>query len=139
MLRFLIVTLAFLLISLPSIAQDKPYVDSAFCNALVKHHNSAEYKAGVNVHGKAVVSADLNNSQSIDIPDEYSFPLTVDIAEYMEMDIPAGLIGSARIGSLVVKKDGSVLFNNKSLDDNSTNALKSLCDVEKNKKEASSK
>ncbi len=122
------VILLSLVISSQSMAQDnKPAVSTVLCASLMEFNSGdAEYKAGVDVKGKPVVAADIS-PQVIDAPKEYSFPITVDIAEYMGMDVPEGLIAYSRIGSVTVKTDGTVLFNDKPLDENSTTALKSLC------------
>ncbi len=124
----ILVILLSTVISSQSIAQDnKPIVAPALCASLMEFNSDeAEYKAGVDVHGKSVVEADLQSS-TIELPKEYSFPITVDIAEYMGMDVPEGLIAYSRIGSVTVKTDGTVLFNDKPLDENSSTALKSLC------------
>ena len=127
---FIYILLISVVLSSLSVAQEeKPYVDPSVCKAMIAYNsNEAEYKAGVDVHGKPVVAADLQSSV-VQMPEEYSFPLTVDIAEYMGMDIPAGLEGNFRIGEVTLKNDGAVLYNGKPLEGETAQSLKTLCGV----------
>ncbi len=70
------------------------------------------YKAGVDVRGKAVASADLNAATSADIvPDVMKVPLSVDFAQRMQVLQGKGVQLDAPLGMLEIHSDGSVRYN----------------------------
>lgn len=110
-----------------------PIIDDAFCQQLVKHMPSADvaYQAGLDVHGGAVVPADLDNANAFALPDEITIPLTVDLMSFLKMDaaaLPASAMGRGDIplGTLTLRGD-TVLFNGKPLSDAQQDNLAVLC------------
>lgn len=95
-------------------AQDSERI--AFCKQLAeayKPSSNVEYKAGVNVHGKPVVPADLNGAAPLDMSGIYPIriPLKLDIIERYNLDVPDGIIGEAPIAEIVVQQDGRTTYN----------------------------
>ena len=130
-----ILIIILLITSWPALANDKPAVnkpviDKQYCRYLAvyqpKVDGNAEYKPGVDVHGKPVVEADLTPSV-VTPPEEYSFPITIDVAKYMGVNVPVGTMAEAPIGMIKIKKDGEVTFNGKPLAGEAESALKALC------------
>jgi hypothetical protein len=69
-----------------------------------------EYQPGVDVRGRPVRSADVDNAPRIALPDEISFNLTLRLSDYLTTT-PRGLGDTvAPIGKLTVR-GGQVLFN----------------------------
>ncbi len=81
------------------------------CRLLEKHipRDDVTYQPGVDVHGKPVVPADLNEGAGFQLPEIVKIPLSVDLATAF------GLMGFGRdelvapLGLLEVTKDGRVL------------------------------
>lgn len=114
----------FLFVSYASFADDIP---PEACRAL------AEYQPGVDVHGKPVVPADLEEP-AVSLPQKYSFDVTVDVAENLGLAIPAGTAGDLTVGTITVEK-GKVFFNDKPLDTNAETALRAECEKPQEKDE----
>lgn len=132
---FLLFVLASVFAMIPVLsyaAQDNAFVlDRNFCKYVIAHNAtkdvSAEYKSGVDVNGNPVVEADLakNNMEPLD---SISFPLTVDMAKYIGMQIPEGVkTGEASLGYVEVREDGEILFNGNPLQGEAEVTLKNLC------------
>ncbi len=84
------------------------------CRYLPKYEQPAgvAYQPGVDVHGKAVVSADIN-AAPFQMPDVITVPLTVDLIERAR-DLPGqyeGLEGKGDLGVIEIHKDGLVTYN----------------------------
>lgn len=109
-------------------ADKKPVLDPALCQYLVAHmpEEDVEYTPGVDVNGKPVVEAETENSATIAMPEKTEFVLTVDIAKYLNMNIPAGLAGEARVGSIAID-EGEVLFNGEPMSGQAQHELTTLC------------
>ncbi len=111
-------------------AKKLPDLDVKDCQYLTVYQpnvdGSADYKPGVDAHGKPVVEADVAGPQ-ITLPDKYSFNVTVDVAEYMGVAVPSGLEEKAVIGEVTVDKDGHVTFNGKPLESDAEASLRALC------------
>jgi hypothetical protein len=88
--------------------------------------NGPDYKPGVDVHGKPVVEADINPSP-VKAPDTISFDLTVDLAKYAGIAVPAGTEAKATIGAVTVDKAGHMTFNGKPMEGDAEAALRELC------------
>ena len=121
----------FLLIAVLSItstanAQTVVLQDST-CRYLTEYQTppGVEYQSGVDVNGDPVVPADINNN-GIRPPDVYEFDLTVDVADYAGIDIPAETEGLARIGTVTVENN-QLKFNGEPLKPESERALIALC------------
>lgn len=96
----------------PSLAFATPQLDPRFCQALVKHVPSADvaYRAGVDVHGKAVAPADLPDSPQIKLPEVISIPLTADLTTLLnlpaaKMPFKTGADTAVALGSLTLEGD----------------------------------
>jgi hypothetical protein len=89
---------------------------------------SADYKPGVDVHGKKVKSADLPDPNKIVLPDELSFDISPKIYQLLGATPPTGLEDTAvTVGTVTVKKGGAVFFNGKRLNRRTRSELKKLC------------
>jgi hypothetical protein len=87
-----------------------------------------DYRPGVDVDGNAVAPADLNGSPQIKIPDEIAIAITVLLQRKLGIPAnPADYKPEAYIGTVVVKPDGRVYFNNQPLQDDAAFELAQLC------------
>lgn len=99
-----------------SLAQQEAEVIAPECRLLPDHKAAAdvEYKPGVDIHGKAVVPADINagpmgDAQTIVVP------LTVDLAERLQgLNVP-GLAMESTLGFLEISPEGRVNYNGRDL------------------------
>lgn len=108
--------LAFLVfLALPAYAQ----TENDLCQKLARHvpADDVAYKPGIDVHGNAVVPADLNSNAQILVPDVIEIPLAVDLAQRLGGALPQGVEMNALIGFLQITKDGRVLQNGQDLTD----------------------
>lgn len=109
-------------------ADNKPVLDPALCQYLVTHtaEEGVAFEPGVDVNGKPVVEAETDDSQPVALPDKTEFVLTVDMAKYLNMNIPAGLAGEARLGSIAID-EGEVMFNGEPMSGQTQHELTALC------------
>ena len=115
-------------------AQAADSVDPAFCRALTKHTADADvaYQPGVDVHGKSVISADVDGAAQMKLPDQIKIPLTLNLAKVLNLNTanyPASQLGAGtevQLGVLVVEGD-RVLFNGQPLSDTQQDRLAVLC------------
>ncbi len=71
---------------------------------------SPEYKAGVDVHGNSVITADINDKA--DMVGEYiEMPLTVDFAQKLNGNAPKGMEFKGGIANLKLYKNGKIEYN----------------------------
>lgn len=103
---------ALMLLTMPVVAQ---VIEYAECRTLAEYVPQAgvNYEAGVDVRGKPVVPADLNEAP-IDMPDVMAIPLSFDLAQRLP-DPPQGMRAEASVGFLEVYKDGRVVFQGRDL------------------------
>lgn len=100
------------------------------CARLVAHQPSADvtYKPGVDVNGRPVVPADLPGSVQIAIPEDIAIDLTVDIQRRFGIASNSPMFKSEiRVGTVVVKPDGSATFEGQPLTSPEQQALSALC------------
>ena len=88
----------------------------SFCQTLTEHQPAADvaYAPAVDVHGRAVVPADLPaaGGQALNLPKEYRLLITTNQAQQLNLAIPnAPMTADAFIGQVVVGEDGAVSFN----------------------------
>lgn len=114
-------------------ASTAPTIDTRFCQALIKHVPDADvaYQPGVDVHGKPVAPADLGSGYNIDLPQEITIPLTVDLKSFLHLNetgLPASAMKrtDAWIGTLTVKGD-KVFYDGKPLTNEQQDNLSVLC------------
>lgn len=105
------------------------------CQYLLSYEapKGVEYEPGVDVHGKPVVEADITPSV-VTPPEKYSFDISVDVAKYMGLTAPEGVLGEAKMGTVTVEK-GQVRFNGNPLEGEAEATLKALCAEQKTEKE----
>jgi hypothetical protein len=107
-----------------------PELDPKVCREMVTYlpepGNDAEYKPGVDVHGKPVVEADITPN-AIKAPEVYSIPLTVDLAEYIGLTAPTGIEGKEVMGEIQMDKHGNMTFNGQPLEGEAEKTLRELC------------
>lgn len=106
----------------------KPTLDPALCQYFVRHtpEEGVAFTPGVDVNGKPVVEAEVEDSQPISLPEKTEFVLTVDVAKYLNMNIPAGLAGEARLGTIAID-EGEVIFNGEPMSGQAQHELTVLC------------
>lgn len=71
--------------------------------------SSADYKPGVDVRGRPVVPADLNDRSGI-ASGVIRIPLTVDLAARYGLSVPQGTELEPVIGEITITKDGRVMW-----------------------------
>jgi hypothetical protein len=133
-----LMTVLFVLLLVPCVmaakeARQKPVISAEECRYLTAYQPApgVEYQPGVDVRGKPVVEADITPSV-IQPPEKYSFALTVDVAKYIGLTEPTGVLGEAKMGTITVE-GGKVRFNGKPLEGDAEAALVALCAPEKAK------
>lgn len=120
--------LAFMVVmfSFPVLAQD----NENLCRTIERFEHStsgAAYQPGQDVRGHPVVPADLNERQ-IAPPQRVRFPLTVDLARYINQDVPRGIEMDSNLGMVEVDiETGKVYYNGQPVTDN----LVAYCDQDK--------
>ena len=82
------------------------------CRVLPDHKAApgVAYESGVDVHGKAVVPADINASP-VAMPENIVVPLSIDLARRLQGLNVTGLNLESTLGFLEVSKDGRVTYN----------------------------
>lgn len=95
------------------------------CRALLKDEQrlSADYQAGVDVYGNAVVGADLVPS-AIQLPEVLTFPVTLDLAQ--RYDLPAGIGAEAILGELTFKNN-RLYWQGQALGDGEKDQVRDQC------------
>lgn len=90
---------------------DSLQIDRKACQFLTAHRPlpNVDYQADVDVHGNAVVSADLTPSLQFDVG-AITLPLTVDLAE--QLGLPLGLLEGSRATVALVTVDGDQAYLN---------------------------
>ena len=105
-------------------------ITKADCSRLTRHVPSADtaYKPGVDVHGRPVVAADVGGASRIQVPEDITIVITVDIQERFSIPANSTLFEpEAYIGNVTVHKDGTTFFNGKPLINEEQRALAHLC------------
>ena len=124
------------LVALPALAENaQPVLDPALCQYLATHtpEEGVEFKHGVDVKGNPVVEAEVESEKPALVPEKTEFVLTVDVAKHLNMNIPAGLAGEARLGSIAID-EGEVLFNGEPMSGQAQHELTVLCHEQEGKK-----
>lgn len=122
------------MVLMPSAFAQNASVDETLCRALVKHIPDADvaYQPGVDVHGHAVVPADLPDSPSMQLPSKIDIPLTISLAKALNLNTsqyPYNQLGTgteAHLGVISVEGD-VVMFNGQKLSDSQQANLAVLC------------
>lgn len=113
MLRAAFIFMAVMAVS-PAFAQNK----EALCEFLpVKEHFvGADYVPGVDVHGNAVVPADVK-AQANSYVDVIKIPVTLDLAADFADVLPQGAEMDAQLTMIEIQKDSKVLVNGNDITD----------------------
>lgn len=122
-MRFLILwAVAFMGMSNVAIAEPVITVEKSLCEAY-KPTQSAAYVEGVDVNGNQVAPANLANDNMITFNDPIEIPLTIDLAQRLNLDIK-GMELKQTLGMISINKEGNVTFNGKDISSNT----KTLCE-----------
>lgn len=113
----------------PAVAGDDMIIE--FCRTVVAHvpADDVHYRAGVDVHGKPVVPADVGGSQQVRAPDLITIDLTVPLRDLIAAAGPA-LVGGAEadLGQISVnRRNGEILYNGQILAGGLADELKQSC------------
>jgi hypothetical protein len=106
-----------------------PPVDPALCRQLPVHRPAPDvaYKPGVDVHGKAVVPADLPRTGSA--TPTFEIPLSLGLARQLNLPVPSsvgGLPQTAEVGRIAIA-GGQVYFNGEPMGGAAQDELVTLC------------
>jgi hypothetical protein len=101
------------------------------CRRLVRYHPEADvaYKPGVDVHGKAVVPADLPRDEDPGVPQKISIDLKALLGQVPSNNAPA-LLGQSYVNTGQVSidlNDGSVTLNGKKVGADADSAIADAC------------
>lgn len=111
-------------------AAEKIVISEKDCERALKAAavKSADYVPGVDVRGKKVKSADLDDTGRIKIPDELSFDISPKIYQMIGVTAPKGLEDTAvTLGTIKVDKRGAVTFNGQRLNRRTAKEIVALC------------
>ena len=108
-------------------AQAKVTASEKDCKRLVRHVAAADvnYKPGVDVRGNAVKPADLNSGGQVGLPEDFSFPLTVDLSERLGLD-SSDILARPVLGEIKVS-GGKVTFNGEPLRSDEQHEIAKKC------------
>lgn len=99
----------------PAFADGMEEEAKQFCKTLAKHDPAdANYVAGVDVHGKPVVPADLNDGGA-NIADPVIIPIQIDLAAYFGLGLPAGVNLEPTVSEMKIYQDGRIEYNGKNI------------------------
>jgi hypothetical protein len=116
-------------------------VDKAVCRKVTKHipDEDVAYQPGVDVHGKAVVPADVAPQTDYHIEDNFNMRLTLDAAKAFGLKVPnipsaasganpnVPAVMSDTVAGYITLKHGKAYLNNRPMDDAQQNQLAILC------------
>lgn len=118
------------LLTSPVTGAETVIISRSDCARLVPHQPAADatYRPGVDAQGRPVAPADLPGTAQIAMPEEITIDITVEIQKRFGIPSDATLFKpEARIGTVVVKPDGSATFNGQPLSSPEQQALSALC------------
>lgn len=99
-----------------------PFSAHASVDTLCSTLSYADYTPGIDVHGNAVVPADVQPFGNADLPQAIEIPMTINMAEYLGVVLPTGSEMPASFGSFAVFTDGRVTYQGRDLTHNATAA-----------------
>lgn len=100
------------------------------CARLVAHQPAPDvtYKPGVDVHGNPVAPADLPDSVQLAVPEDIAIDLTVEVQHRFGIPSNSAMFRpEVRVGTVIVKPDGSATFEGQPLTSPEEQALSELC------------
>jgi hypothetical protein len=113
-----------------AMADEKVVISDKDCVRALRAHRrqSADYVPGVDVYGRKVKSANLDDSGQIKVPDELTFDISPRIYDLIGLKVPKGLADTAvTVGTIKVRKSGAVYFNGKRLNNRTRSEIVELC------------
>lgn len=124
------VTPVFLGLGWPSSAQDSQDIThdvEVFCLAYTNHiaRDDVAFQPGVGLSGESVPPADLHAPLQIEA-DDLIVPITLDLAERLDIDLAPGVEGEALVGVISVR-GGEAFFNDQLLNPGQNQALLQYC------------
>ncbi len=105
-------------------------VMAADCTRLVTYtpSNDVTYRPGVDVYGRKVAPADLNGGLQINMPTEFSIPITVDLQKSLGLPVDPNKFQTRNFTVGTVKfKNGRACFNDQPLQSEEAAKLSGLC------------
>ena len=100
-------------------------IERSDCMRMTRYQPPADvaYQPGVDVYGRPVAAADLDNGTRIDLPTSFSFDLEfAPLEEEDRLDLSTFVLGVVEID-----EDGRAYFNGQLLDDSDEATLARLC------------
>jgi hypothetical protein len=115
----------------PAWAQ-KTTITGVDCRKLVRHQPAPDvaYKPGVDVKGRKVAPADINDAPQIKVPETITFDAAVDLRRFGIPNSSPLFEPNAGIGRLDVQPDGRVFFNGQRLGSPEVAALEEFCQAQ---------
>lgn len=91
-------------------------------------HRSATYTPAVTVNGKPVTRADIDpmDKNIIVLPPTVQIPITMDLAQWLQLDLPQGTRMESVLGFAEVAQDGKVTWNGNDISPNVDKACSSI-------------
>ena len=105
-------------------------VSAEDCRAVVAHQPAPDvaYQPGVDALGRPVAPADLGGAPQIRLPDPLVIPITIDLAERLDLSTAAGALEpELQVGVVTVDRSGRVTFNGVPLTSDDQVALEAAC------------
>jgi len=112
----------------PVVEEKKLLLDPKLCQYMVAYQQpkGVEYTPNVGVTGKPVVPADINEQPQTNVEQAFSFNVTIDVAEYLHIDLPKETQTYLDVGKITFE-NGQVYFNDTLLGSDQEQILKDLC------------
>jgi hypothetical protein len=102
------------------------------CRKLVRHQPAPDvaYKPGVDVKGRKVAPADLNDAPQIKVPETITFDAAVDLRRFGIPNSSPLFQPNVSVGRVDVQQDGKVFFNGQRLGNPEVAALEEFCQAQ---------
>jgi hypothetical protein len=115
----------------PAWAQ-KTTITGVDCRKLVRHQPAPDvaYKPGVDVKGRKVAPADINDAPQIKVPEVITFDAAVDLRRFGIPNSSPLFQPNVGIGRVDVQQDGRVFFNGERLGNPEVAALEEFCQAQ---------
>ena len=111
---------------------EKVTITGTDCRKLVRHQPAPDvaYKPGVDVKGRKVAPADINDAPQIKVPETITFDAAVDLRRFGIPNSSPLFQPNVGIGRVDVQPDGRVFFNGERLGNPEVTALEELCQAQ---------
>lgn len=87
---------------------------------------AANYQPGLDAQGNRVIAAELGNGPSSFLPDVIRIPVNIDLVQYVQQQLPAGMQMESNFGMVEIHPDGKVLYNDQDI----TNTTYAYCGLQ---------